>query len=480
MKRENRKSLEAVTHTHTHNTFKERIKEKRGITLVALVITIIILIILATVAINFAFGSNGLIRRAEDARDYYSNDTAYTDESMTNVESYLDELIESTNAKNTLVQALKDGRIAVGDYVSYTPDAHEPVTVGTDETGYTNQDGDGTETDQTFSQDPNTTWRVLGLSEDGEHVLLTTGSPIKKGNKNSGVTRSAPAKEDPYLVLESSAGAANCVTVLNKISGLYHNSTLAEETRSITIEDIERTIEGETITVPGQGELKIEEITVTYPQEGESGTGEVTLTMTVTEYDAEGNSESQTITEVIGETTLYSSYAYKVGDYTLTNPPQIVIAEQNSEVETYSMARPDPEPELETTPIGQSINADGYMFRYNIFADLASYSRKFDMLFTGTTGSDGSKSYWLASPGVVTNSDCVFFGPGFVSAARAYSGYDLFYSDGGWRAVGLAVRPVVVLKSNVTIDQVPKIEDQEEDSWEGYRVGEYYNELREY
>ena len=61
------------------------LKSQKGITLVALVITIIVLIILATVAISFAFGNNGLVNRAEDARDYYANDTKYTKESITNV-----------------------------------------------------------------------------------------------------------------------------------------------------------------------------------------------------------------------------------------------------------------------------------------------------------------------------------------------------------------------------------------------------------
>lgn len=69
------------------------IKNQRGITLVALVVTIIILIILATVAISFAFGSNGLVNRAQKARDYYANDTKYTDASVANVESYLDKVI---------------------------------------------------------------------------------------------------------------------------------------------------------------------------------------------------------------------------------------------------------------------------------------------------------------------------------------------------------------------------------------------------
>ena len=69
------------------------LKNQKGITLVALVITIIILIILATVAISFAFGNNGLVNRAEDERDYYANDTDYTDESFANLEKYLDDYI---------------------------------------------------------------------------------------------------------------------------------------------------------------------------------------------------------------------------------------------------------------------------------------------------------------------------------------------------------------------------------------------------
>lgn len=73
--------------------FQKTSNSNKGITLVALVITIVILIILATVAINFAFGNNGLINRASDAEEYYANDTAYTDESLSNVESYIDGII---------------------------------------------------------------------------------------------------------------------------------------------------------------------------------------------------------------------------------------------------------------------------------------------------------------------------------------------------------------------------------------------------
>ena len=67
--------------------------KESGITLVALVVTIIIIIILATVAISFTFGNNGLIKRAEDARKYYTNDTKYTEGSIANVESYINSII---------------------------------------------------------------------------------------------------------------------------------------------------------------------------------------------------------------------------------------------------------------------------------------------------------------------------------------------------------------------------------------------------
>lgn len=77
--------------------FQKILKEKKGITLVALVITIVILIILATIAIQFAFGNNGLIKRASDAKEFYANDIEYTDKSLTNTESYINDLLNNNN-----------------------------------------------------------------------------------------------------------------------------------------------------------------------------------------------------------------------------------------------------------------------------------------------------------------------------------------------------------------------------------------------
>ena len=132
--------------TRRINAKVNTLKNAKGITLVALVITIIIIIILSTVAISFAFGDNGLIKRAEEAKNYYANDTAYTEESVSNAEAYLEEalatvtVVKSADAEPISVPVPKgftassvteeEGRKAentvAGGFVIYQGD--EPVT----------------------------------------------------------------------------------------------------------------------------------------------------------------------------------------------------------------------------------------------------------------------------------------------------------------------------------------------------------------
>lgn len=47
------------------------LKEQKGITLVALVITIIVLLILAGITISLTLGEHGIIRRAQNAGNTY-------------------------------------------------------------------------------------------------------------------------------------------------------------------------------------------------------------------------------------------------------------------------------------------------------------------------------------------------------------------------------------------------------------------------
>ena len=53
----------------------QRFKEKIGITLIALVVTIIVLLILAGISISMLMGQNGILNRASEAKEEYSNST---------------------------------------------------------------------------------------------------------------------------------------------------------------------------------------------------------------------------------------------------------------------------------------------------------------------------------------------------------------------------------------------------------------------
>lgn len=94
--------------------------KEEGITLVALVITVIIIIILSTVAISFAFGQNGLINRAEDAKKMYANDTAYTESSVTNVESYIDSILNEVDSGSEQLPSKKISEIVGQGIMSET------------------------------------------------------------------------------------------------------------------------------------------------------------------------------------------------------------------------------------------------------------------------------------------------------------------------------------------------------------------------
>ena len=119
----------------SNKRFQEASKIKgnsRGITLVALVITIIIIIILAVVAISFAFGDNGLIKRAEQAGEFYANDTKYTEGSITNVESYINDILEGTGGNSGGGSTTEDG-VPIPDGFYYVGGTKEEGVVISDD-----------------------------------------------------------------------------------------------------------------------------------------------------------------------------------------------------------------------------------------------------------------------------------------------------------------------------------------------------------
>ena len=63
---------------------KTKLKNSKGITLVALVVTIVVLLILAGISINMVLGENGLIAKAKEARNAYEQDAINTEKALQN------------------------------------------------------------------------------------------------------------------------------------------------------------------------------------------------------------------------------------------------------------------------------------------------------------------------------------------------------------------------------------------------------------
>ena len=142
---------------------KRNFRKQKGITLIALIITIVILIILATITINIAFGDNGLIKRAQDARDLYANESASELDVLNEVDEYLKNQITKTTKPDTPVEPEIP-------YTNVYVTLYEDGTLGfsNDDSkieGLTPKDGKTWDiTDMTFS----------GTFTPGEDVIATT------------------------------------------------------------------------------------------------------------------------------------------------------------------------------------------------------------------------------------------------------------------------------------------------------------------
>ena len=100
---------------------QEALKKERGITLVALVITIIILIILATIAIRGAVGDDGLIGWAKEARDKTKQGEEEEDQTMSDLDAYIEEQTEDTSGDSNAPSTVTDAKTNSYVFKSKTP-----------------------------------------------------------------------------------------------------------------------------------------------------------------------------------------------------------------------------------------------------------------------------------------------------------------------------------------------------------------------
>ena len=411
---------------------KSKLKNNKAITLIALVVTIVVLLILSGISINLAVGNDGLIKKAKDTKD----ETRYSvikkeaelwkadkslaesmggnreslndfitrlklkDNEQENVEKDAsgkikkitikigDKTIDLSDSK-TLVEAFKDGEIKVGDYLNY----NTKVDTSKSYKSETNQNGWA---DQTYTATQETSWRVLGLNESEDQLILISANPIAKNMDTSSTNE---WDKNPYLYMKGAYSYVNCVEMLDGISGIY--STSLGTAKSLTAKEINRLLG---VTVDKENKKVY------------------VNTAPDTNIDVYG---------VLGDT-----YTYTSTDYT----PESYIAGKN--VDTNK------------TP---SVTSDVYWYAWRNLTIDATLK---EMLFSKTTRSDKfSKAYWLASPGADAGESGVNFGPGYViNGFVAEGGNILFSSDGYWFASRLSVRPVVYLNSEVSVDDLQKTE----------------------
>ena len=75
-------------------------RNNKGITLVALVVTIVVLLILAGVSINMVLGENGIVTKAKDARDKTKQAQANELQDFNNISGEIDEILSDNGSGN--------------------------------------------------------------------------------------------------------------------------------------------------------------------------------------------------------------------------------------------------------------------------------------------------------------------------------------------------------------------------------------------
>ena len=198
---------------------KKILKNTKGITLVALVITIIILLILAGISIS-ALTNTGIFQKAKDAKQKSENAALDQNTKLDEYENELDKYLPKQ-----LVDKVNDGTIKVGDYISYTPDQASTDDILQELATYSGNTDSTKNTTSTLTQEidkeTGLKWRVLDV-KDGK-VRLISDRPTTS-----------------IITLSGAKGYNNAVYLLDKTcKTLYNNSKLASNVQNLKIEDIQ-------------------------------------------------------------------------------------------------------------------------------------------------------------------------------------------------------------------------------------------------
>ena len=143
--------------------------------------------------------------------------------------AYMYEKAEEEGCTNSDGSCTNAEHLHIGDYVNYNPLNFKDGTLEKDKTASSSTDENGY-SDQTFSINTDTKWRVLGEDDRGQ-ILIVSADPVKK---DMGETN------NPYFYLKGAKGYINAETALERISKIYGHGVGATGARSLKIEDVNK------------------------------------------------------------------------------------------------------------------------------------------------------------------------------------------------------------------------------------------------
>ena len=199
---------------------KKKLKKgNEGITLVALVVTIVVLLILAGISLNLVLGQNGIISRAQDARNQTAEGKTNTEKAINaltdEMEAYVKEN-EGGNGGNGTPADLS--KYNIGDEVAYTYDVVSGgYTLTAAQSGYSS--------DRTVAQSSTTLkWKIINKDESKGTIDIVSAEPTSN-----------------TVYFRGALGYNNGVYLINDIcEKLYSNTAKGIKARSINLEDMEK------------------------------------------------------------------------------------------------------------------------------------------------------------------------------------------------------------------------------------------------
>ena len=321
---------------------------------------------------------------------------------------------QKDNCTNDDGECANRNHLHIGDYIDYNPIATGDTGIEEQYSYKSLQENNGYE-EQLYSINNDTeklNWIVLGISDDGKNLLITTDSPIRPEATNN------PEVDVPFYKLDGFNGYIHAIDELNNISKIYGNGDCAEFARSISLEDLDKLV-GYNPNIEKWSEGKLYEyknkITIK-----SIGNGKYQYSST--------NGVSGTLIDI-----------HDKGFYYIENGQEKI---------------------LPITDTKNSIELECTEYSYNA-KDLIDVNSRIYQKFFNTS----ARRYWVAKYSFTLGTYNGGYGIHTVSNGDVNKNGFIFTKGDKFgetkNVFGYGIRPVIVLKSNITTNDVAIIEDQE-------------------